>query len=280
MARVLLAGFGYMGRRLAAELSGAGQEVFGLSRSGNHLPGVSPVTADLSDPPSLRALPPHIDHVVYMVSADGRDDERYRKAYVTGPKNLIGALEERGDEVRRFLFVSSTGVYEQADGSWVDESSPTSASHFSARRLLEGEEVVRRSPWPSIVLRLSGIYGPGRALWLERIVSGERSFAIDPGEYSNLIHVEDGARALAHVMTLERPEAIYIGVDSEPVERRELIGWLFRELSLAPPRFVACSRRESGRANKRCRNQRLLSTGFSFRYPTFREGLRSLMEKT
>ncbi len=277
---MLIAGFGYLGRCLSSELLRAGHEVFGLSRRPRMLPGVFGVKADLSDLDSLHGLPPRLDYVVYMASADGRDDERYREAYVTGPANLIRALDDRGDALARFLFVSSTGVYEQNDGAWVDESSPTGSSHFSARRLLEGERLVEKASWPSVVLRLSGIYGPGRSYWLERIRSGDEAFAIDPDEISNLIHVEDAARALAHLMTVESPEVLYLGVDSEPVEKRELVRWLCRELSLAPPRFAGGNGRAPGRGNKRCSNRRLLETGFQFRYPSFREGFRSLMEKS
>lgn len=279
MSRVLIAGLGYLGARLAPELLRAGHDVIGLSRKPRAVSGVRLLEADLSEPASLEAIPPRLDHVIYMASADGGDDAAYRKAYVEGPRNLIQALEGRGDDLLRLLFVSSTGVYEQSDGSWVDEDSATGSTRFSARRLLEGEHLVRSSPWPSLVLRLSGIYGPNRAHWLDRVLAGERRFAVDPGEFSNLIHVEDGARALAHLMMLERPDEIYIGVDSEPVEKRELIGWLFGELSLEPPHFESRSGQESVRGNKRCRNGRLLSTGFRLRYPSFREGYRSLLEK-
>jgi nucleoside-diphosphate-sugar epimerase len=279
MSRVLIAGFGYLGARLAPELVQSGYQVFGLSRHPREVSGVNAIEADLSDPSSLSALPSRLDHVVYMASAGGRDDERYRKAYVTGPQNLIRALEQRSETIRSFIFVSSTGVYEQSDGSWVDETSPTGSLHFSARRLLEGETVVRGAPWPAIVLRLSGIYGVGRTYWLDRIRSGEHTFAVGAGEFSNLIHVEDAARALAHLLSVENPEPVYIGTDSQPVEKRRLIEWLSDQLSLEPPRFMAPTAGDYGRGNKRCRNRRLLETGFRFRYPSFREGYRSILEK-
>ena len=83
-----------------------------------------------------------MDFVFYTTSAGGSDDEAYRKAYVDGPRNLLGTLSTRGETVRRFFLTSSTGVYGQSNGEWVDESSPTEPGSFSGRRLLEGERTV------------------------------------------------------------------------------------------------------------------------------------------
>lgn len=124
--RILVAGCGYVGGKLGSLLADDGHEVYGLRRNPDALPtGIKPVAADLSREAPPDILPQNLDFVFYAVSADGPDDEAYRLAYVDGPRNLLEALSNRGDNIRRFFFTSSTGVYAQSDGEWVDEDSPT-----------------------------------------------------------------------------------------------------------------------------------------------------------
>ena len=132
-----------------------------MRRDARVLPeGVIPMSADLGDRASL-VLPAEIDRLVYAVAPGGATDERYRAAYVTGLENVRDALLRSGAEIKRAILTTSTAVYAQDDGSWVDEDSAVSATGTAAY-LLEGERVVRDGFARGISLRLSGIYGPGR----------------------------------------------------------------------------------------------------------------------
>ncbi len=160
--RVLISGCGYVGTSLGLLLASEGCTVFGLRRNTSALPPtIHPINADFSTPLSPDALPETLDAVVHTASPGGSTGEPYKTAYVDGPRNLLSALAPQ-NALRRFVLVSSTGVYGQKDGEWVDEDSPTEPGSTSGRRLLEGESLVLGGPVPAVVLRLGSIYGPGR----------------------------------------------------------------------------------------------------------------------
>lgn len=276
MERVLIAGCGYVGTALAARLAAEGTEVFALRRSASEIPGVTSIRADLLDVDSLRVLPAGIEHVVYTASADATDDRSYRGAYVDGLRYLLAALD--GRPVRRLLYASSTGVYAQREGEWVDERSPAEPTHFSGARLLEGEQLLRRSAFGSVAVRFAGIYGPGRTRMIDSVRVGEATIPAGPASYSNRIHRDDCAGVLRHLLELEAPQPLYCAVDDEPSESGELYRWMAARLGVAAPRVEDRPRYRYGRtSNKRVRNALLLASGYRFRYPTFREGYGELI---
>lgn len=268
-----------MGSRLAEELAGEeGTEVWGLRRNVDALPaGVRPVAADLLDP-ELAALLPPATEVVYAASADASSEEAYRRIYVDGTRNLLRALGEGRGAVERFVFVSSTGVYGDVDGAEVDEESPTKPSGFRGRILLEGERTVLEGLPGSVVLRLGGIYGPGRTRLLDRIRSGEARCPPEDPVWSNRIHRDDAARALAHLLTVEsRGHRVYLGVDEQPTPLCQIYRDLARRLGVPlPTRSRSVTRR---RSNKRCSSRRLRESGFRFVFPSYREGYGDLIEQ-
>lgn len=273
--RALIAGCGYVGSALGRDLAGRGWEVWGLRRRVERLPrAIRPWRADLSTPSTLEDSPPELDLVVYAASADDSTAAAYRTAYVDGAANLIGALD--GD-VERFVFVSSTAVYGQSGGEWVDETSPTRPVSFRGRILLEAEEAVLGSGLPAVVVRLGGIYGHGRTRLLERVREGEARCPPGPPVYSNRIHRDDAAGAIAHAGTVESPARRYLGIDREPAPICDVLRWLARATG-APEPAVGESGGRRRRSNKRCSSDRLVESGYAFRYPTFREGYRSLLD--
>lgn len=262
-------------------LASEGHEVFGLRRETGDLPReIQPVKADLSAPVPPEQLPRDLDFVFYLVSSGGPGDEAYRAAYVGGPRRLLESLAARGGHLRRFLFISSTRVYAQTNGEWVDETSPTEPDGYAGRLLLEGERLVLAGPFPATVLRLAGIYGPGRTRTIERArrIPPEN----EPPVYTNRIHRDDCAGVLRHLMLLPDPRDLYIGVDHEPADRRGVAEWLAGRLggSLGKGPNEASSGTFRGRTNKRCSNARLISSGYEFLYPTFREGFSVLIRGT
>jgi nucleoside-diphosphate-sugar epimerase len=272
--KVLIAGCGDLGNALAARLLTEGCEVWGVRRRVEALgEGVQPWRIDLTEPSGFGNPPAAFDHLFYTASADRRDEDHYRSIYVDGLRDLLAALRKAGCPLRRVFFTSSTAVYGQSAGEWVDETSPTEPLGFNGRILLDAEAIVREAPETGVNVRLSGIYGPGRTRLVRKVWSGE---AIATRSWTNRIHVEDCAGALHHLMRIEKPEGLYLASDDEPATTAEVVTWLSVELGVpAPPEPTAENQPE--RLNKRCRTTRLQESGYRFEQPTFREGYRPIV---
>ena len=132
------------------------------------------------------------------------------------------------------------------------------------------------------MLRLGGIYGPGRTSLVERVRSGAARVSPGSARFTNRIHRDDAAAALAHLAALPAAPSCHLGVDCAPAPEAEVLAWLAERLGVAPPCEDAPPAREETRratGNKRCSNARLLATGFRFRYPTYREGYEALLRE-
>jgi nucleoside-diphosphate-sugar epimerase len=273
LPRILVAGCGNLGGAIASRLARDFQ-VFGLRRNPDRVPeGVHPIKADLLDRDTLAsALPGNLNIVIYCLTPSQYDETGYRNAFVTGLDNLMQALEGQ-TSLTRLFFVSSSSVYSQDDDAWVDETSPTEPARFSGELILEGEQMALNSGHPGTVVRFSGIYGPSRKRFLSAVMRGEMD-PESPAPYSNRIHEEDAAAAIDHLTRLAlaaKPlEACYLASDCEPARLDEVVAWVRDQIPCQSPGPDA---RKGGRAgSKRCNNQRLLDTGFSFHYPDFRAG--------
>lgn len=294
---VLVAGCGYVGAALASLLVDEGDRVTGLKRHPDRLPpGIEALAADVIAPASLEDVPKHPDAVVYAVSPAERSGAAYRNAYVEGLANVLGACATPGTPFRgRLVLVSSTGVYGETGGAWVDEETPPEPADETAVALLEGETLARTFGGTGIVLRLGGIYGPGRDRTVRRVASGDVTCP-EPDRFGNRIHRDDAAAAALHLLSLDDPEEVYLGVDRDPAPLRDVYRWIAGRLRVpdpCAPNHTAASARDGGssaagepgasgdtrrRANKRCSSDRLASSGFTFRYPTFREGYTPFVE--
>ena len=288
MARILIAGCGDVGTVLGQRLHATGHVVWGLKRRPADLPAaIRPLAADLTDPASLNRLPPELDFIVYSAAAAGFGEAQYRAAYRDGLQNLLTVLRQTGQRPRRLLFTSSTSVYGQQEGEWVDENSPAEADGFSGRCIRAGEELLWDSPWPSVAVRFGGIYGPGRTRLIDSVREGTATRPAGPPVYTNRIHRDDCARALQHLLELPEAGRLYVAVDDDPAPLDEVLGWLARQLGVAGPPVAdrsplkpGAAERDSAmrlRASKRCRNARLRASGFEFRYPSYREGYAALL---
>ena len=281
MSNVLVVGCGKLGMHLAMALVAEGHTVWGLRRHPERLPqGIRGVQADLRDKDSLERLPQDMERVFYMVTADAFDRRAYRATYVEGLRNLLLALSRScSSPPQRIVFASSTSVYGQTDGTWVDEASSAVPESFSGRCMVEAEQLLERSPYASVTLRLGGLYGPGRTRLLDKVRQGQSSLWRYDTRYLNLIHEEDAMKSLIHLSELKQPAPIYIGVDHEPVVRSHLVSWLAHRLgvSLSEKTQRGVPRRLERNSNKRCRNKLLLASGYRFRYPSYREGFETLV---
>ena len=197
--RVLIAGCGYVGNALGNLLRQNDVEVWGLKRDPKTIAlGINPIAADLTQPQTLLPLTQqHFDGVVCCQSAGGYSDENYRNTYVNGLANLLQVLPSSPQS--HFFLVSSTRVYHQNDGSMVDENSPTQANNFASQHLLTAEKLAFASNFTTSVVRLSGIYGPGRNRLIKQVSEGQLCAPI-PTHYTNRIHRDDCAGLLYHLL--------------------------------------------------------------------------------
>ena len=281
--RVLIVGPGYVGLELARQLCGLGNQVFGLRRSGDisgemRAAGIKPLVGDITEPASLAALPSQYDWVVNCVSSTHGGAEDYRRVYLEGARNLVAWLAQTPPA--KFVYTSSTGVYGQNDGSLVDETSSTEPPTESSRVLVQTEGVfldaVRKGSFPAVILRVAGIYGPGRSWYLRQFLAGEARIEGEGRRTLNMIHRDDVAGSVIAALERGRPGGIYNAVDDEPVAQGELYKWLAGKLGAPmPPAIpeVADALRRRGVTNKRISNRKLRTElGYAFHYPTYREG--------
>ncbi|MGY4820124.1 SDR family oxidoreductase [Pseudomonas chlororaphis subsp. piscium] len=277
---VLIAGCGDVGSRLAKQLLAENWQVYGLRRSVSQLPeGVIGVAGDLFSEQCPAAWPTTpLDYLVYSAAATEHDEAGYRAAYVEGLTHVLGWLKQNGQSPKRLLFVSSSSVYGQKDGEWIDETSSAQADGYSGRLMLEAEQVALHSGIPASLVRLTGIYGPGREWLLNQVRQGYR-VAIDPPLYGNRIHADDAAGLLAFLLQADQSgvplEDCYIGVDDAPAPLAEVVDWL-REYLGVTEWAENSSVRRSG--SKRCSNARAKALGWEPRYPSFREGYAEIIE--
>jgi nucleoside-diphosphate-sugar epimerase len=272
IVKVLIAGCGYVGVALGQELVAGGHRVWALRRNASTLPpGLRPLALDLASPGSLDGLPAELDRVVYCASADESSDTAYTRAYVTGLANLLQALA--GSNVERILFTSSTAVYAQSEGEWVDEASPTKPQHFSGIRLLEAERLLRAQAIPSSSLRCSGIYGPGRTRLIRSVRDGS---ARGTSRFTNRIHRDDIAGAIVHLLDRAPLPPVVVLSDDEPATEHEVQCYLARRLGVPEPPLTEGEPRSRG-GHKRCRNSLLRAIGYRLRFPSYREGYATLL---
>ncbi len=277
MQRILVVGCGYVGAPLAASLAAEGRQVWGLRRSPGPLPeGVAPLPGDVTRPESLHTVPPHLDGVVFCASRGGAGSGQSHEAvFVEGQRNVVEAIRRSSRDLRRYLFVSSTGVYGDRQGGWVTETTPAEPGTETGRCMLTAESVARTAPGSIAILRFAGIYGPDRSRLVRGVSDGSLRLPADGGDWLNQIHRDDCVGAIRHLLLNELPEPLYLGCDEQPARRGEVLAWLAEKMGVvlareAPDAPVASRRRARG--EKRVDSQRLRASGYTFRYPTYRQG--------
>ncbi|MDQ0924726.1 nucleoside-diphosphate-sugar epimerase [Pseudarthrobacter sp. W1I19] len=276
---ILLAGCGDLGTEAGLRFAALGHRVVGWRRSPSKLPAaIEGVAADLSAP-NLPPVPADTAAVVISIAADSPTEAAYQAAYVRGVGNILDALKRDGVTPDRVLFVSSTAVYGDAGGGWVDEETPPAPAGFSGRILMEVEELLRErlagTSTAAVSLRLGGIYGPGRTRLIDQVRSGSAVVPVDI-RYTNRIHRDDAAGAIVHLATMTaEPAPVYVGVDDDPAGLGTVLRFLAGELGMAEPPVGDAGPARAG--NKRCSNKLLRGTGFGFTFPSFREGYRDIL---
>jgi nucleoside-diphosphate-sugar epimerase len=276
---ILLAGCGDLGTEAGLRFASAGHRVVGWRRSPDKLPAeIEGAAANLSTA-GLPPVPADTAAVVIAVAADAPTEEAYRSAYLNGVAHVLDALERDRVTPERVLFVSSTAVHGDAEGGWIDENTTPEPGGFSGRIMREAEELLLKrldgTGTSAVVLRLGGIYGPGRTRLIDQVRTGSAIIPDQP-RFTNRIHRDDAAGAIMQLCTMSAvPSPVYLGVDNDPAELGDVLRFLAAELGLDVPPTGDAGDARGG--NKRCSNALLRETGFSFKYPTFREGYRDIL---
>jgi len=282
----VILGCGYVGIELGRRLDG---EVIGVRRSQEGIEeieeaGVTGIQANLTDPEKLDVIP-DAETLIFAASSGGRGADAAREIYVEGQRIALDHFADREQPPDRYVYTSSTGVYGDHDGAWVDETTPIDPTTEKTEVLAEAEEIALESDEiDGTVARLAGIYGPDRYR-LHRYIEGP----VTEG-YLNMIHRDDIAGSIEYLLTedLARDEVVLV-VDDEPVSKWEFADWLAEECGLdSPPKQTKEERLEDGDlseaarrrilTSKRCDNAKLRKLGYEFEYPTFREGYRERIE--
>lgn len=254
--RFFIFGLGYVASRLAGVLEAQGWEVISTGSAG---------TLAFDDRTNVRLALADADHVLSSVPPAGDGDP---------------VLDAYGDALggKWLAYLSSTGVYGDSAGAWVDESAPTGMGRRTARAEADARWLVRGAR----VLRLPGIYGPGRSVF-DRLKAGKAHRIDLPGQVFSRVHVDDAVSAAQRA--LNAPQGAYNVADDEPASQNAVIAEACRLLGRNPPPLTGLDEADltpAARAfyaeNRRVANgkaRRVL--GWRPRYPSYREGLAALV---
>ncbi len=289
--RVVILGCGYVGLELGRQLTDD-HEVVGVRRSDDGVAaieaaGFEAVQADVTDLDALQSVP-DADAIVFAASSGGRGADAARDVYVEGLRTAIEEFGSRDDPPERLVYTSSTGVYGDHDGDWVDEETAIDPTTEKTKVLAEAERVAREVAADhgidGTVARFAGLYGPDRYR-LTRYVEGP----VTEG-YLNMIHRDDAAGAVRFFLESDvaRDETVLV-VDDEPVSKWAFADWLADECGAPePPKRTKAERLADGdlseparrriQTSKRCSNERLRDLGYELRYPTYKQGYRAAIE--
>ena len=293
--QLIVLGAGYLGQKVALQAVERGfQRVVGIRRQQLSLAHVDTLALDLLESEgqsSLKALCKSLVTsrssdsgklqrvgIFYCLSPDSGDEDAYRSVYQKGLSTLLRILDESGaPEEFHVVLASSTSVYQDHDGSWVDESTTDERppTHGTGRMIYEGERLLRHSTVQSTILRFGGIYGPERRYFVERVRHRQEPLFDGQPLFSNRIHVHDAA-TMVHFCLQNRSchGQTFNGVDCDPAARNDVIQYLWSQfgdsrITLEHTSNLSAIRH---RGNKRVKSEKIRSLGFSFKFPSYKEG--------
>ncbi|CAD6877795.1 Nucleoside-diphosphate-sugar epimerases [Methylomonas albis] len=277
LANILVIGCGDIGYQVALRLHQQGYKVTGLKRCALPISTPFPIfIADIRSASSLASLPSNFDAVIFIVAPDSREGEAYQELYDVGLSNLLAHVAS-AEKSPIWLMVSSTSVYEQSRGEWVDETSVTEPISATSRWLVAAEKRLWAAGDDNCVVRFSGIYGPGRDWLLRRAATGE-SVQQQPPSYTNRIHSGDCVAVLLFLLEKQLAglalEPCYLATDDDPASLWEVMNWLSEQFAYPHPSILPVA--PDAPQNKRCSNARLKALGYRFLYASYRDGYETM----
>lgn|SRR5690554_701715 len=272
--KLLIIGCGDLGQRLAQHLSDQPLAITGVRRRATKDRGnLRYIAADIHQPDTLAALlTEDFDRLVITLTPAERSAAGYETGYVIPCERLVALCRRLPRPPRQILFASSTAVYGQDTGEWVNEQSLTQPRGYNGEQLLRAEQLLLDSGLPVSVLRLAGIYGPGRNRLLRRVAAGDAPLS---DAWTNRIHAEDAAGFMAHLLLLSQHQPllpVYGMSDGQPATSAEVVSWLAQSMGVGTG-----APQQSANRNKRVGNRLLLATGYRLRYPDYRAGFGALL---
>lgn len=272
-------GHGYSARALARRLVPQGWTVFGTTRNPDKAraltaEGVTPILWPQGD---LKAALAKASHILCSTGPESEGDPVLAL--------LRDTIMRAAPRLQWVGYMSTTGVYGDLDGGWVDEDTPLAPTTQRGQMRLAAEREWQSIPGlPLHIFRLAGIYGPGRGPF-EKVRNGTARRIIKPGQVFSRIHVEDIAQVLDASIKQPHPGAVYNVCDDDPAPPQDVIGYAAELLGLPLPEAVAFDTadltpmaRSFYAENKRVKNDRIKAElGVSLIYPDYRHGLRALL---
>ena len=283
---VLFVGCGDVGIRTGALLLDRGWRVEGVRRNTAKLPPeIVAHAANYTLPGSLDFLAElRPEFVVTTFNPTDRSVDGYKDGFETAMGNLLTGLGPH--RPRHIVMASSTRVFAEANGGWVDEGSALTQKDLWAQPIIAAEQQLLNSDHAASVVRFAGIYGLHGGRLLSRIRRGELC-PPEPESFTNRIHRDDCAGLIAHLLQqAQSGEAIapmFIGVDDLSAPRYEVESWLATELGVAnqSPEFLGTVEeptRHNTDGHKRCRNTALRESGYQLLYPDYKRGYGAVLD--
>ncbi|MBP9184322.1 MAG: SDR family oxidoreductase [Fuscovulum sp.] len=274
MPTLLSLGHGYSAAALARLLIPQGWTVIGTTRNAAKAEALSATGVQLLVwPGDLGPALARATHILASAAPDAQGDPFLRAApgIATAPAQWVG-------------YLSTTGVYGDHQGGWVDETTPLTPASDRGRWRVLAEDQWRATGLPLHVFRLAGIYGPGRGPF-EKVRDGTARRIIKPGQVFSRIQVDDIAQVLAASIARPNPGASYNVCDDDPAPPEDVLAEAARLLGLPEPPAIPYDQAEMTpmarsfyAESKRVRNDRIKTElGVTLRYPDYRAGLRGLL---
>jgi len=275
MAKILIIGCGDLGQAVAIKLYSQDHHITGLKR---HPPinkqSIHYIKADISKIETLNSLTGDFQQAIIILSPDSSSTEAYRTVFETGINNLLLALNKNTS----ITFISSTRVYAEINGEWVNEQTPANAFDPKSRLILQAENKILAHNPLNTIIRFSGIYGRTKGYFLQQIKNAN-PIQQHPSYYTNRIHRSDCIGVIVHLINKkiarEKLEPLYLATDSEPSPKWDVACYLAKQLSNKPP--IASSKSEQNSQNKRISNQRLIDSGYTFKFPSYQLGYQKII---
>ncbi|MEH6585886.1 MAG: NAD(P)H-binding protein [Halioglobus sp.] len=271
---LLIVGCGDLGQRVGATLVQRGWQVDAVRRNiTGRDTNLCWHSADYSTPGSLafaESLRP--DVVLTTFTPTSMDIQGYRQGFTDAADNLLAGLGTH--RPRRLFMVSSTRVYAENAGDWVDESAELSTTDQRALAIIDAERHFLGSEHPATIVRCAGIYGAPKGRLISRIARGDIS-PEKPVRYTNRIHREDCAGFLVHLLTLAQQDEtlspVYNAVDDKPAAAHEVESWIASTMGVTPKATENTAGRDNV-SHKRCHNHQLHASGYELLYPDYQAG--------
>lgn len=279
--KLLIVGCGYVGAEVLRQLP-EGCTAYALTRTDSRTEeiesnGAIPIVGDWT-----QSLPELSEMDYVLVAVPHREvGDLAEETHVVGLKNLLGAL---GNSWQKLVYLSTTGVFGTAESEVVDEDTLPTPTRIGPKIAVRAERFLAEQLPPSrlTILRLAGIYGPGRIPLAAKLRSGE-PLAVPQSGFLNLVHVQDIARMVMTVLSRDLERACYVFSDGQPVKRLEFYEYLAELCGVSEPKFETPAENDTRArraTSKRVNPQRIVSeTGFEYSFPDYREGLKDSLSR-